>query len=171
MISIQKASLADAALIAWVAEKTFRETHEAGVPAASIESYVSAKYSVNAIEEELNDTANIYHIIYYNDQPTGYSKIIFNKPYPAIESSDVTKLDRIYLLKEFYRLKLGSALFEFITRLSKEANQTGMWLYVWKINDRAIHFYTNTGFKAIASEDFKISETHSNPNHIMYLKY
>ena len=46
-----------------------------------------------------------------------------------------------------------------------------MWLFVWKENHRAINFYNKAGFKIFGSHDFKLSETHANPNHVMFLKY
>jgi ribosomal protein S18 acetylase RimI-like enzyme len=46
-----------------------------------------------------------------------------------------------------------------------------MWLFVWKENQRAIHFYKKAGFHIIGSYDFRLTETHSNPNHQMLLKY
>jgi diamine N-acetyltransferase len=171
MITIEKASIADAEILANTAIETFLETHQEGVPADALQYYLSTKLTLHTIEAELNDPENIFHIVYYNGQPAGYSKIILNKSYPAIESAAVTKLERIYLLKKFFDLKLGAALFVHNANLSKKENQEGIWLYVWKINDRAIKFYTKAGFTIVGSENFKISETHSNPNHIMYLKY
>jgi ribosomal protein S18 acetylase RimI-like enzyme len=123
------------------------------------------------VEEELNNPENIFHIIYYKGQAAGFSKIIFNRPHPLIGSTAITKLERLYLLKEFYNLKLGLTLFEFIISLSKEENQNGIWLFVWTENQRAVSFYKRNGFEIIGNTDFKISETHSNPNHVMYLKY
>ncbi|MEP6747419.1 MAG: GNAT family N-acetyltransferase [Bacteroidota bacterium] len=171
MITIKRASPDDAALLAEIAIKAFIETHETGVPADSLASYLATKLTDKTIKEELSDIENIFYIIYYDEQPAGYSKIIFNKVYPLIETHSVTKMERLYLLKSFHDLKLGASLFSFNTDVSKNAGQQGMWLYVWKINERAIRFYTKAGFTPIASEDFIISETHSNPNHIMYLKY
>ena len=46
-----------------------------------------------------------------------------------------------------------------------------MWLYVWTENHRAVNFYNNLGFKIVGEYDFKIFETHSNPNHQMLLSY
>ena len=171
MITIQKAGVNDAALLTGLATQAFIETHEQGVPAPDIASYLAEKMSLQVITEELKDPANIFHLIYYNEKAAGYSKIIFNKPYYKLESQAVTKLERIYLLKEFYGLKLGSTLFLHNTVLSKKAKQDGIWLYVWKINERALIFYKKAGFIIIGSENFKISENHSNPNHIMCLKY
>jgi ribosomal protein S18 acetylase RimI-like enzyme len=83
---------------------------------------------------------------------------------------DIAKLERIYILKEFYDLKLGYNLFEFNRSLARENNQKGIWLFVWKGNERAIKFYKKNGFEVIGNFDYKISETHSNPNYQMFLK-
>ena len=117
------------------------------------------------------ETKNIYHIIYYASQPAGYSKIIFNNPYPNSELKNITKLERLYLVKEFYDLKLGAELFQFNSTMSKENNQSGIWLFVWKENLRAVKFYQKQGFEIIGSFDFKLSDNHSNPNYQMLLKY
>ena len=79
-------------------------------------------------------------MVHYGDKPAGFSKIIFNAPHPNIVAENVTKLDRIYLLKEFYGLKLGSELLNFNINLSKDNDQSGMWLYAWIGNRRAIDF-------------------------------
>jgi len=75
------------------------------------------------------------------------------------------------LLQEHYGKNLGADLFNFNILLSKKNKQKGMWLAVWTENQRAINFYTKNGFTIVGSYDFKISENHSNPNHIMYLEY
>lgn len=38
-------------------------------------------------------------------------------------------------------------------------------------NHRAVNFYLKTGFQITGSYDFKLSDTHSNPNHRMLLLY
>ena len=75
------------------------------------------------------------------------------------------------MLKEFYGLCLGLELLNFNIDLSKKNNEAGMWLFVWKENPRAISFYKKAGFEIIGSYDFKLTETHSNPNHQMFSKY
>ena len=94
-----------------------------------------------------------------------------NALHPEIGHKTITKLERIYLLREFYGSQLGKELFHFNLELSKRNAQTGMWLYVWTENERAVRFYKKNGFKAIGRYDFKISENHSNPNYLMWLEY
>ena len=171
MFSIVKATDEDFELLADIGKKSFIESHGKSASKKDIDSYVNNKYSTAYVLKELSDRNNIYHIIYHENKPAGYSKIILNAASSSIAIKNVTKLERLYLLKEFYNLKLGLELFQFIVTLSKTNNQTGMWLYVWKENDKAIHFYEKAGFIITGSYDFKLTETHSNPNHQMFLKY
>ena len=73
--------------------------------------------------------------------------------------------------KEFFGKKLGLKLLDVITQYSKEHNQSGIWLFTWIGNERAIDFYKKAGFEIIGSHEFKVSETHYNPNHQMHLRY
>ena len=171
MTSIIKATFEDFQLLTDIGKITFLESHGHSASAADINQYVREKYYANAFKEELSDPKNIYHIIYQDRQPAGFSKIIFNSPHSNIQEENITKLERIYLLKEFYNLKLGAELLRINIELSKQNHQSAMWLFVWKENPRAVSFYTKAGFVVIGSYDFKLTETHSNPNHQMFLKY
>ena len=171
MASIIRATKSDAELLSDLGRKTFIESHGHSAPKEDIENYINENYTSEVFQEELSTTENIYHIIYYEGQPVGFTKIILNYPIENIETKNVTKLERIYLLKEFYHLKLGLELMNFNVEFSKRNNQAGMWLYVWTENERAFNFYKKNGFEIIGSHDFKISINHSNPNHIMFLKY
>jgi len=171
MTTIIKATSDDFQLLADIGKQTLLESHGHSAPKADMDAYVNKNYSAGYFQNELSSPTNIYHIIYHNGQAAGYSKLILDYPHPGIPIQQVTKLERIYLLKEFYGLKLGKELFSFNIELSKSKKQAGMWLFVWKENKRAISFYLKYGFKNIGSHDFKISETHSNPNHIMFLEY
>jgi ribosomal protein S18 acetylase RimI-like enzyme len=171
MNTITRATVNDAELLAVIGKQTLLESHGHSAPKVDMDAYVNKNYSADFFQNELSNPANIYHIIYHNGQAAGYSKLILDYPHPAITLQHVTKLERIYLLKEFYELKMGRELFSFNIELSKSNKQAGMWLFVWKENPRAINLYLKNGFKIIGSHDFQISETHSNPNHIMLLEY
>ena len=171
MTSIVKANEEDFQLLADIGKISYIESNGSSAKAEDINMYLNEKYNYEVFKDELRDLNNIYHIIYHDNQPAGYSKIILNTPHPDIPIKNVTKLERLYLLKEFYGLKSGFELFNLNLELSKSSNQAGMWLFVWKENHRAISFYKKMGFKIIGSYDFKLTETHSNPNHHMFLKY
>ena len=171
MTSIIKAKEEDFKLIANIGKIAVELSHRESCSAEDLNEFLQNTYNDDAIKEELNDTNNIYYIIYYTEKPAGFSKIIFNSAHPNVPEKNVTKLDRIYLLEEFYALKLGIELLKFNIELSKKNNQSGMWLFTWTGNKRAVNFYFKAGFKFIASHNFKITETHYNPNHQMFFQF
>ena len=171
MNRIIKATKNDVNLIIHIGKNTFIEAHQKSATEEELTAYLNKSYHPDNLLEELEDINNIFHIIYYNNQPAGFSKIIINNENPNPLLKRVTKLERIYIYKAFYGKKLGLELLNFNIDLSKKLKQKGMWLYVWVENHRAINFYKKMGFKIIGVYNFKLSETKSNPNHQMLLKY
>jgi ribosomal protein S18 acetylase RimI-like enzyme len=170
MIEIVKAGENNTPLLAEIAVQTFIESHGHSAGKSDIEAYIQKNYTLAAVRNELSDPGNIYHIIYYNNEPAGYSKIVLTHPYEGGDEN-LTKLERLYLLGKFYNLKLGQELFRFNKQLSIDNKQSGIWLYVWKENQRAINFYLKNGFVINGSHDFRLSERHTNPNHRMILLF
>ena len=171
MIAIRRAKEEDFKLVADMGKTAFIESHGHSADKNTIAVYVAEKFNYEKIKEELGLTINYYHILFHNDEPAGYSKIVLDASHPNIRKESVTLLERIYLLNQFHGKNLGSALFQFNLTLSKKNRQAGMWLFVWKENQTAIRFYTKNHFKVIGSGDFYLSATHANPNYQMFLEY
>lgn len=171
MINIVKATINDCDLLTKLSKQCFFESHGHSASKENVESFIANTYNKESFKNELENSENKYHIIYVNNVVVGYSKIVFDAPNENIKEQHITKLDRLYLLKICYGQNLGRKLFNFNIELSKNNDQKGIWLAVWVENYRAITFYEKMGFKIVGAYDFRISETHSNPNHIMYLEY
>ena len=169
MISIRPATIDDAPLLSQIAPQVHLESHGHSAKAEHHEYYIAMKLSLEAFITELSIPENLYHLIFIDEQPAGYSKIILNVPHPEIAERPVTKLERIYLLKEYYGIDAGKKLFDHNVMVARENHQVGMWLNVWIENHRAIAFYQKQGFTIIGRSDFELSPTHTNPNHVMYL--
>jgi diamine N-acetyltransferase len=170
-MTIIKAGIEHAALISKIGVESFLQAHGHSASKTAIDAYVAKTYTEAVVTKELSNPNNLYHLIYSDNKIAGYSKIILNQPNTNVEQQNITKLERFYLLKEFYGQNIGAKLFEFNVALAKNQLQAGMWLYVWVENEKAIRFYTKCGFKNVGSYDFKISENHSNPNHVLYLEF
>lgn len=171
MISILRAVEADYSSIAAIGRESVYDAHQNSCSAEVMNEFIKEKYSDEAIKKDLTNSNNIYHIIKYNDRPSGFSKLTFNTKHPNIVKENVAKLDRIYLLKEFHGFKLGFKLLQFNIELSQLNNQEGMWLYTWIGNKRAIDFYMKAGFGIIGNHDFHVAKTHYNPNYQMFLDF
>jgi ribosomal protein S18 acetylase RimI-like enzyme len=171
MISVIKATERDCNSIVSIGKESVAESHKGSSSTEIMNEFLERKYNHDAIMEELNDINNIYYIINYNGKPAGFSKIVLNASHPNIVSENVTKLDRIYLLKEFYGLKLGLELLNFNIGLSRNNHQSGMWLYAWIGNTRAVNFYLKAGFTIIGSHKFYVTKTHYDVSHQMLLNF
>ena len=171
MTSIRRATENDSLILSEISAKTLLESHGRSAPKEDMDQYIRLKYNEETIKAELRDPGNIYHLLYFNEELVGFSKIILNTPYKEGVDKNMAKLDRIFLLAKVYDLKLGVELLTFNINLMKQHHQTGAWLYTWTENERAIRFYKRNGFVIVGSHDFKISETHTNPNHQMFLNF
>ena len=169
--SIKKATQKDITALAKVCKKAFYAPHKNAIPKEIIEHYMLTNFNEETLLKEITNKDFLYHLIYVKDVLAGFSKIIINTKNKYIKEQNVTKMERLYLLEDFYSLGLGKVLFEHNLKLTKQKKQKGIWLYVWIKNYRAIDFYNKIGFNKIASYDFPISDTETRPNHIMYLQF
>jgi ribosomal protein S18 acetylase RimI-like enzyme len=96
--------------------------------------------------------------------------MVFNSEHASIEEKNVAKLDRIYLLSEYFNMKLGAELLKSAIEVARKNDQSGIWLFTWVGNIRAINFYLKAGFQIIGSHQFRVTASSYNMNHHMYLK-
>lgn len=171
MQEIIKASVEDAPLLSKLGTRTFRESHGHSAAGEDIEAYIERRLSPEALAVELEDRTNHFYICLIDGQPAGYVKFIPDSGHPELEPVHITKLERLYILHDYYGCGIGQTLLDQAIECSKSFDQSGMWLYAWTENHRAIAFYLKNGFRIVGKYDFEISPTHSNPNHRMFLEY
>lgn len=171
MVSYQRLTAGDASWLARVGGLTILESHGSSAPPEIMQSYIDRSFSEDACRAELSDAQNIFTAVDYKGQRAGYSKIILNTPHPMVDLDPVTKLERLYLLKDFYGLKLGHGLLQAAVNLSKEGGDKGMWLDVWKGNERAIRFYGKQGFETVGEAEFVLTSSRVNPIWVMLLRH
>ena len=104
MTTIVPATVHDSGLLARIGSQSLIESHGSSASVQVMQSYVNEKFTEAALSEELADENNFFHFIYHNGQPAGYSKIIFNESLEHLPVKNITKLERLYLLQEYYDL-------------------------------------------------------------------
>ncbi|MGR7813711.1 GNAT family N-acetyltransferase [Lacinutrix undariae] len=171
MVEIIKANTTHAEVIGIIGKEAFSESHGHSASKEDILYFISKAYHTQTIIEDIENKKVAYYLIYSDGELAGFSKIELDSPNENITDLNITKLDRLYLLKAFYGKQLGAKLFDFNVEFSKRNNQKGIWLAVWTENEKGLNFYNKKGFKIVGEHHYKISETHYNPNHIMYLEY
>ena len=149
---------------------TFMESHGHCATEKEVNEYLNTHLIHEKFLSELKDKKNLFYLVMLEGTMIGYSKIILNSENPNHPSEEITKMERLYVLKAHHGTGIAKKLFEFNVELAKENLQQGIWLNVWVENERAIQFYKKSGFKNIGSYSFIVSENHSNPLHVLFLE-
>ncbi len=80
MITIVPATIQETKIITEIGRRSLLESHGHSAAPNVMQTYLSEKFTESALHQELSDPLNIFHIINYNNQPAGYSKIIYSQP-------------------------------------------------------------------------------------------
>lgn len=171
MTTIRKATIDDIPSIITIGTKTFLDTYLASTPEKAVRAFAKQVFDKGILEAEIQSSSVFYHLIYQEEILVGYSKVVLNSENEHIHQKPIAKLDRFYVLKEFHGKGFGKLLFDFFVNFTKKQAQQGIWLYVLIENERAVNFYTKNNFTIAGYHDFVVTETHTNPNHVMFLEY
>ncbi|CAL2082731.1 GNAT family N-acetyltransferase [Tenacibaculum sp. 190524A05c] len=157
--NIKLATPADTELLALLGRVTFRESHGDYIEdKTNLNEYLDKAFSFETTQKEVNDSNNVYFIIYKNHFPVGYAKLVLNATSPFIPNERSCRLERIYVLDEFISQKFGIDLLNQTVEKAKELNFEVMWLSVYIKNTKAINFYLKNDFEEVGSISFKISK-------------
>ena len=156
MFSIRKATGNDIDALCKLGAQTFTDAYATNNTKEDLAAYIQKSFSRKQIEMELNTPNTTYFLCYDDDKLIGYSKLNFNTPCEAFKNDNVSELQRIYVLKEYYRLKAGKGLMQNMIERCKDRNKEFIWLGVWKENHRALKFYSSWGFETMGERSFKI---------------
>ena len=170
MIEIKKATQKDAVILALLGRVAYIESHGHFIRSKEdLDQYVKHTFSVSNIEKDLLHPKNLFHILYVDKLPVGYTKLILNANPENITSNNNVLLEKIYVLNEFIPMKVGQQLLNFTEKKAKALNLDNMWLNVYIKNERAIKFYRKNHFKDIGTMDYLVNGT-GYPNHVLSKK-
>lgn len=156
---IRLATSKDASLLALLGRITFRESHGGYIEdKTNLDAYLDRAFSFETTINELNDDNNIYYLIYKNNFPVGYAKLVKNAASEFIDNHNICRLERIYVLEEFISQKFGIDLLNKTVDKAKELGFDIMWLSVYIKNTKAIKFYQKNNFEEVGSISFQIGK-------------
>lgn len=170
MIDIRVANKKDAQIIALLGRVTYSESHGKFIKDKNdLIQYNNKAFSVKQITSELNNKSNIFYIAFINNFPVGYAKVIKNASLEYINSINICRLERIYVLDEFLNQKIGKELFKTILKQMQELRFEEIWLTTYIKNYRAIKFYEKNNFKQIGDFTFRVNQAEY-PNFVLSKK-
>lgn len=159
MIKVKLATKTDIEMLALLGRLTWAESHGPYIEDKNdVLKYLDKSFSVSKTKQNLNNPDQLYYIIYADQLPVGYAKLIVNASNKHVASQNKCQLERIFILNDFIPLKIGQQLLTFVEEHARKLQLDTMWLTVYIKNNRAIRFYERNEFKNVGVLDFHVNE-------------
>lgn len=145
--SIRKATIADAEIIALLAQITFRQAFNHYWNDENVlRNYFKQTFSVSKLRSSISKPNNVFWIAYADELPVGYAKLKLNCPNDGLNDPTPAQLQKIYILNDYIAQGIGEKLQNELFEEVKSNKIKTLWLAVWDQNDKAIKFYERHGF-------------------------
>lgn len=160
MVTIRRATEKDATHIALLGRITYTESHGGYIEdKQNLLDFYKKHYAVSQIKKELKDSENLFWIVFSDELPIGFAKLVLNTNTNNLKDNTACKLQRLYILNDFLALKIGSQIQDILLKTATDLNYKSIWLTAYYKNVKGIKFYKKYGFKEIGSIDFYVGET------------
>ncbi|WP_243286289.1 GNAT family N-acetyltransferase [Geothrix terrae] len=157
-ITIRTATPKDAAILADLGARTFRETFEPHTSGPDLEAFLAAAYGEAIQRAELTDPSRPARILEVDGVPAGFLQLRLGHREPGVPGERPVELQRIYVLREAQGGGRGAALMAEAMEMARAWGADTLWLGVWENNHKALAFYGRTGFREVGEHIFQIGD-------------
>lgn len=154
MITLRRATVADAACLAVLAERTFRDAFTGENSAQDMDTHCAENYSTEIQGSELADPQRITLLAEAGENPAGFAQLVLGSAPRGLSSARPAELNRLYLLGAWHGRGVAQQLMAAVLSAAAQANRDHVWLGVWERNPKAIAFYRKCGFEVIGEHRF-----------------
>jgi ribosomal protein S18 acetylase RimI-like enzyme len=148
----------DAALLADLGARTFRETFEGICSPADLAQFLADTYSEAKQRAELVDLARPAWVLEVEGIPSGFLQLRLGHREPCVTGQRPVELQRIYLLRSDQGGGRGAALMRLAQEEARAWGGDVLWLGVWENNAKALAFYARSGFREVGDHVFRIGQ-------------
>lgn len=139
-----------------ISKQTFIETFAIVNTKDNMDEYLESHLTIGKLTAEINNPNSAFYFATSDQKIVGYLKINSGAAQTESIHNNSLEIERIYVLKEFQRLKIGQILFDKAIDIAKKKEKELVWLGVWEHNTRAIQFYKKNGLVQFDSHIFKL---------------
>jgi len=145
-MSIRLAVPSDAAELADLGERTFRDAFTKDNRPEDIELYVKKTYGEPQQRRELEDPSNVALVVEENGALIAFAQLR--------RDGDRLEIARFYVDAPHRGSGIARDLMQRVLETARELGAGEIWLGVWERNPRAIRFYEKCGFVDTGSHPF-----------------
>jgi len=147
----------DAAALAELGARTFREAYAEHTPTDDLEAYIAAHYSPAAQAEELEADDRAVFVAERAGASIGFALLGEREAAPAcVPGERPIQLERIYVARDVWRTGAGTALLNACLVEARRRGADTLWLTAWSENARALAFYRRHGFTRVGTHPFRL---------------
>ncbi|WP_299437026.1 GNAT family N-acetyltransferase [uncultured Aquimarina sp.] len=158
-ISIRIATIDDVSNISFLGKKTFDQAFgHLFRDRNDLITYLEKTFSIEKLKNSITKSHNVYWIAFYGEIAVGYAKIQLGTQSEFIDSKQVCKLQKLYILKEYLSNGIGAQLNQLIFDKAIRNTSEYIWLSVLKSNERAVAFYKRDDYKIVGDHPFSIGK-------------
>lgn len=110
--------------------------------------FIDAFLTQQSVKDALKDSHQLFYIIQCNQKDVGILNLTINNEKGNFLSKNNLLLNKIYLLKSYSSLGIGTMTLAFVQNLAKNKQKDVVWLYTMK-KGNPLSFYLKHGYKII----------------------
>jgi len=148
---------ADAASLAELAERTFRDAFAALNTPENMDLHCAGAYAPAVQAAEIADPGIDTVVAESAGRLVAFAQTHLRSEAPAcVTDSPAVELHRIYVDRAFHGTGLARDLMDHVLAVAAAEGAAAVWLGVWERNPRAIRFYERSGFAAVGDHVFVV---------------
>ena len=158
MVSIRSAHSADAASLAAIADRTFRQTFAEANSAENIELHCAKNFNAAIQHREISDPRLITLVAEVAGELIAFAQLRLAHSTNGVVGTSPAELHRIYVTSEWHGRGVAHELMRAALAAATEAGSDCLWLGVWEQNLKAIAFYRKFGFSVVGDHPFMLGQ-------------
>jgi ribosomal protein S18 acetylase RimI-like enzyme len=155
-IQIRAVQRTDLKTLQEIGKSTFAETFVDDCDPLDMEKYLEEKHNFDLLKFELENPESQFFFAEIENNVVAYLKINWGKAQTESKLKNAFEMERLYVLSDFQRMKVGQVLMDKALVIASERNFEWLWLGVWENNTKAIRFYKKNGFVIFDKHPFVV---------------
>jgi len=155
-LRIRRATADDAAALAALAERTFRDTFAAVNTPEDMAAHAAASYGADKQRTEIESERIRTLLVESDGSLAGYAQLRIGPAPECVKADRAVELWRFYIDRDWIGRGLAPRLMDAVHAEAVALDANTLWLGVWERNPRAIAFYRKYGFVEVGAHVFQL---------------
>ena len=154
MVTIRPANSSDAAPLAEIAERTFRDAFAAHNSEEDIDLHCARNFGAEIQSGEISNPKLTTLLAEIAGELVGFAQLRLTHSASCVKGDQPAELNRIYVASEWHGRGVAHELMRAVFAAAARAESDCIWLGVWERNFKAIAFYRKYGFRVVGGHPF-----------------